>query len=429
MRIALSTSVIQRGRSGVGQYVFSLLRALLPAAALHEFTLFILEEDLPLFGFVAGAMRVVPVSERHRPPIRDILWHQTALPDLVRRLGIDVLHVPSYRRMLWPRPCALVSTIHDLAPFHLERKYDRARMFYGRVVARQLARRQDEIIAVSHATARDVKRFFRVPAGRLTVIPNGADHGQFRPGSQARAHEAVCTPRGISGPFLLYVARLEHPAKNHARLVAAFNRFKAATGSPFRLVLAGGDWHGARTIHDLVRASPFARDISLLGFVPPAELPDWYRAADAFVFPSLYEGFGLPPVEAMACGCPVLSSTSGALEETVGGAAGLLEPLDIGQMQGQLTRISEDRVWSGQLRVAGLARARDFDWGTAGTSTLGVYARAAAQSARSTAPRQRRGRHSGEVRVSTYSLGGNAATALPPPRAACPTSIHHGNTL
>ncbi|HXN48082.1 MAG TPA: glycosyltransferase family 1 protein [Bryobacteraceae bacterium] len=385
MKIALSTSVVQRGRSGVGQHVLSLVRALLPAAARHEFTLFILEEDLPLFSFASGAMRLEPVPERHRPPVRDILWHQAALPRLVRRLGIDVLHVPSYRRMLWPRPCALVATIHDLAPFHLPGKYDWARMFYGRVIARRLAQRQDEIVAVSRATARDVELLFRVPARRVTVIPNGVDHGHFRPGPKAGAIDAVCAPLGLHSPFFLYVARLEHPAKNHAGLIDAFNRFKSATKSTWHLVLAGGDWHGAQTIHNLVRTSPFARDIEILGFVPAASLPDWYRAADVLVFPSLCEGFGLPVLEAMACGCPVLSSTEGALEETVGTAAGRLEPRDVGQIQAQLTRAAADRGWREQLRSAGFSQARAFDWRATAEATLGVYARAASRFARSRA--------------------------------------------
>ena len=376
MKIGLSTSVIQRGHSGVGQYVLSLVRALLPAATAHEFTLFVLEEDLPLFGFAAAAMQLESVAERHRAPLKNILWHQTVLPNLVRRAELDVLHVPSYRRMLWPRPCALVATIHDLAPFHLAGKYDWARMFYGRTIARRLARRQDQIIAVSRLTARDVETFFRVPASRVTVVPNGLDRGQFRPGPPATARIAVCGPRRVSSPFFLYVARLEHPAKNHARLIAAFDGFKAATGSPWQLVLAGSDWHGAEAIHALIRASPYARDIHRLGFVPAADLPDWYRAADVFVFPSLYEGFGLPPVEAMACGCPVLSSARGALAETTGDAAGRLEPDNVSQMQDQLTRVAADAVWRGQLRAAGLARARDFDWQTTATATLGVYARA-----------------------------------------------------
>lgn len=377
MKIALSTSVMQRGRSGVGQYVLSLVRALLPAAEQHEFTLFVLEDDIPLFAFAQGVMRIEPVSESHRSPVRNILWHQTALPDLLRYRGSDVLHIPSYRRMLWSRPCALVSTIHDLAPFHVPGKYDAARMFYGRVVARQLAQRQDELIAVSQVTAGDLETDFQVPRARVTVIANGIDHERFRPGSAEAARAAVCAPRGVTGPFFLYVARLEHPAKNHARLIEAFSRYKAASGSPSKLVLAGSDWHGAETIHQLIVASPFARDIHVLGFVAAEELPLWYRAAEALVFPSLYEGFGLPPIEAMACGCPVLSSTRGALAETVGNAAGRLEPEDIAQMERQLARIAGEPGWRTQLQRAGLIRAANFTWEATAAATFGVYARAA----------------------------------------------------
>lgn len=380
MKIGLSTSVIQRGQSGVGQYVLSLVRALLPAATAHEFTLYVLEDDLPLFAFAASAMKIVLVDERHRPPVKNILWHQTVLPRLVRRAGLDVLHIPSYRRMLWPRPCALVATIHDLAPFHVAAKYSRARMFYGRVVAKRLARRQHEIIAVSQLTARDIETFFHLPAARVTVVPNGLDHARFHPGPAAIARTAVAGPKGIAAPFFLYVARLEYPAKNHARLVAAFNAFKAATGSPWQLVLAGSDWTGAAAIHAIVRASPFTQDIRVLGFVPSHDLADWYRAADVFVFPSLFEGFGLPPVEAMACGCPVLSSRRGALAETVGDAAGLLEPESSAQLQAQLTRAATDSAWRDQLRAAGLAQAHKFDWADTAAATLAVYARAFAQS-------------------------------------------------
>lgn len=376
MKIALSTSVIQRGKSGVGQYVLELVRALLPAAAQHEFTLYVLEADLPLFDFAREAMRLEPVAERHRPPVRNILWHQTALPQRVRRAGIDVLHVPSYRRLLWPRPCALVATIHDLAPFHLAGKYDWARMFYGRVVARALAQRQDEIVAVSAETAAGLKKHFALSADRVTVVPNGLDHARFRPEHDLHTRPSLGVAQGVTAPFFLYLARLEHPAKNHVRLIAAFNAFKAATGSPWQLVLGGGEWHGVGSIHAAVSASPFVRDIIWLGFVPSPELPAWYRAAGVMVFPSLYEGFGLPPIEAMACGCPVLSSRRGALAETVGEAAGWLEPEDVSQMQSQLTRAATDAPWRAGLRAAGLVRARAFDWRATATATLAVYERA-----------------------------------------------------
>ena len=376
MRIGLSTSVIQRGRSGVGQYVLSLVGALLTEASRHEITLFVLEGDLQLFDFARNAVRIIPVAERHRPPVRDILWHQARLPGLVRRHGIQVLHVPSYRRMLWPRPCALVATVHDLAPFHLSAKYDRARMFYGRVVARRLARRQDQIIAVSQLTARDLVRFFAVPAEKVTVVPNGLDHEVFRPDPDGRPEE---DPSGGSiAPFFLYVARLEHPAKNHVRLIEAFTRFKGATESRWRLLLGGGDWRGAEAVRAAAKASPFSSDINLLGFVPPRELPGLYRSAGALVFPSLFEGFGLPPIEAMACGCPVLSSRRGALAETVGSAAANLEPEDIPQMQAQLSRAASDGPWRSELRAAGLARAQSFNWRTTAMATLAVYTQAIA---------------------------------------------------
>ncbi len=377
MNIGLSTSVIQRGHSGVAQYVFGLLRALLPCAGRHRFTLFVLEEDLPLFAFAGSKMERVSVPERYRPPLKDIVWHQTVLPRLARRHRIEVLHVPSYRRMLWPRPCALVATIHDLAPFHLANKYDVKRMFYGRVVARRLARRQDEIITVSRNTGRDIVDFFRLPAERLTMIYNGLDHARFFPASRTGARALMARRRGLRQPFFLYVARLEHPAKNHARLIEAFNRFKAETRSGWQLVFGGADWHGAEVIHALIRQSRFNRDMHCLGFVPDADLPDLYRAAEAFVYPSLFEGFGLPPIEAMACGCPVISSTRGSLGEVVDDAAALVDPEDIHSIKEQMTRVAVEVAFRNQLREAGLKRAQCFNWDKTAAATMNVYARAA----------------------------------------------------
>ena len=155
MKIGFSTSVIQRGKTGVAQYVFALLRAMLAHADKHEFNLFVLEEDLPLFDFAKEKMQLIPVAEKFRPAVKNVLWHQTELPKLAKNLSLDVLHIPSYRRMLWRAPCPLVATIHDLAPFHITGKYDWKRMIYGRVIVKRLARRQDEIIAVSENTARE----------------------------------------------------------------------------------------------------------------------------------------------------------------------------------------------------------------------------------------------------------------------------------
>jgi glycosyltransferase involved in cell wall biosynthesis len=377
MNIGISTSVIQRGRSGVAQYVFALVRSLLAFTKEHQFTLFVLEQDAPLFAFVELKMKIVRVPERYRSAVQNILWHQTTLPGLARQHRLDVLHVPSYRRMLWRKPCALVTTIHDLAPFHVPGKYDRARMFYGRQIVPRLARRQNEIIAVSQTTARDIAHFFKVPPERINMIYNGVDHGRFYPASRETAKILVARRHDLHQPFFLYIARLEHPGKNHVRLIEAFNRFKAETKLDWLLVFGGSDWHGAEVIRDAIRQSPYQRDIRCLGFISDNDLPMWYRAADVFVYPSLFEGFGLPPVEAMASGCPVISSTEGALGEVVENAAAVVDPFDIDSIKSQLAQLAGDESLRRQLIAAGLDRAKHFDWNLAAAATLDVYARAA----------------------------------------------------
>jgi glycosyltransferase involved in cell wall biosynthesis len=379
MRIGLSTSVIQRGQTGVAQHVFALLRALLRRPGGHQFVLFVLEEDLPLFEFASNGMELVAVPERFRPPVKNILWHQSVLPRLCRQHQLEVLHVPSYRRLLWSKPCPLVATIHDLAPFRVAGKYDWARMFYGRIVARALARRQDSVIVISENTAHDVEIFFGLPRERLTVIHNGVDHERFCPGDRDAAKIAVARRHGLSNPFFLYVARLEHPGKNHVPLIAAFEEFKAATRSDWQLAFGGSDWHGAESIHAAIKRSPFAGDIRCLGFVPDIQLPELYRAADVFVYPSLYEGFGMPPIEAMACGCPVISSTCGSLGEVVGDAAAKVEPRDIHSMARELYNLATNSGLRNQLRAAGLAQSRRFDWDRNAADTLKVYERTAAR--------------------------------------------------
>jgi glycosyltransferase involved in cell wall biosynthesis len=379
MRIGISTSVLQRGKTGIAQYLLSLLENFASRETGHEFILFALEEDLPLLEKFRAAAQIVPIEERFRPPISNILWHHTVLPRLVSQLDLDVLHVPSYRRLLGRQPCAMVGTIHDLAPFRLSGKYDWKRMFYGRVVVKQLVRRQHALIAVSHHTAEDVRRFFKPRQDRLFVVPNGIDHSRFFPGDTAAARARVAQRHGLERPFFLYVARLEHPGKNHVRLIEAFNRFKWRTRSDWQLVFGGSDWHGAEAIHEARQISPFAPEIRSLGFVENADLPDLYRAADCFVYPSLFEGFGLPPIEAMACGCPVVSSLRGALGEVVGEAAFPVDPENIEQISESLRVVSGSEVLREQLRQTGLLRAAQFRWDLAAAATLDVYEWAAAR--------------------------------------------------
>jgi glycosyltransferase involved in cell wall biosynthesis len=374
MNIGISTSVIQRGKTGIAHYLFSLLAELKQFTDEHTFTLFVLEEDLPLFDFLEGSMEIVQVAEKHRAPIANILWHQTTLPRLAGQLSLDAIHVPSYRRLIFRAPCAKIGTIHDLAPFHVRGKYDIARMLYGRYVARRLARRQDAIITVSQATANDVHRFFAIPKNKIDVVHNGLNHRRFQPVATSE-DDSVLQHFNLNAPYFLYVARLEHPGKNHVRLIDAFTNFKIATKSNHLLVLGGADWHGAEAIHRAAELSPFSKDIRRGGYISDAQLPSLYRRATAMVYPSLFEGFGMPPVEAMACNCPVICSDRGSLAEIAAPAACIVDPENIPQISEALRRVAIDSQFADNLRRIGLKHAARFNWKHAAAATLAVYER------------------------------------------------------
>ena len=378
MKVGLSATVIQRGKSGVATYVSGLLRGMAARDWPVRLVVFGLEGDRAWFEPWLDACEWVSVPEACRSAPRDIAWHQTVLPRLLRRNGCEVVHIPSYRRILAAPGMPQVATIHDLAPFRLSGKYDALRMFYGRHVVNRLARRVDQIITVSQATASDVGEFFRVPPDRVTVVYNGINHERFRPMEPSEARAKLPATADWDADWWIYVARLEHPAKNHLRLLEAFESFcREEPASRQRLVLAGADWHGADVIHRAIAASPVRDRIHCAGFVSESDLPAWYAGAAALVFPSLFEGFGLPPVEAMACGCPVLCSDRGSLPEVAGGAARMFDPGDTAAITRAMQEIHHDPTARHSLRERGLARAAEFRWDRCADETISLYRRAA----------------------------------------------------
>jgi glycosyltransferase involved in cell wall biosynthesis len=373
VRIGISTSVIQNGRTGIARYVLSLVRELLHFNRDHQFMLFVLKNDRDIFQFAEEGMKVEIVPERFRSPIKNLLWHQFHLPRLVKKHRIDVLHVPTYRRLLWPKPCATVGTIHDLAQFQIKGKYDSARMFYGRSIVPYLAKRQDHIIAISERTAKDITQFLNISQNQLSVVYNGLEHEIFFPGFYDTAKKVTEERFGITGEFFLYVSRLEHPGKNHIRLIEAFTQFKMETRSHWKLVFAGSDWHGSQMIHEAIAHSPFRKDICCLGFVNEKDLPTLYRSAEVLVYPSLFEGFGLPPIEAMACGCPVLCSPRGALSEILGEAAEYINPEDVFGIKLKMMVLATRRKYREHLRERGIVRAKQFSWKKCAKETMDIY--------------------------------------------------------
>jgi glycosyltransferase involved in cell wall biosynthesis len=253
-----------------------------------------------------------------------------------------------------------VATVHDLSQLHVRQKYDAARMFYATRVLPLLIGRQQRIITVSSSTRSDVLSRTSVSADRVSVVPNGVDLSRYAPLDEASAREAALR-LGLREPYLLYVARLEHPGKNHVTLLEAFARLRAA-GLPHKLVLAGPRWNGAEAIDAAVARLGLAEHVVFTGFVAGDDLPGLYAGAAAFVFPSLYEGFGIPLLEAMACGIPSCVANVSSLPEVAGDAALLFDPRDPAAIASALQRLLTDDLLRARLRARGLKRCAEFTW-------------------------------------------------------------------
>jgi len=372
MRIGLLTSAVGGGTTGTGQYILALTRALLTRDNPPDLVLFVLEADLPLFDFCSRRTTMVAVPESHREPDKLSDWLEKQLPELAREQDLDAVHLPDYRRVPWRGDKPLVVTVHDLAPVQKANKKDWQTGFLKRI-ARKPVIRPPVFIATSDFVACGLQSHLNLPQRSIAVIYPGIDHERFHPGPAFEAKTAIDARHDLKQPFFLCVGKLDHPLGNHLSLIAAFNRFKRRSKSRWLLMLAGEDGHGAEAIQTAVRESPYAADIRLLDRVAEEDLPTLFRAADAFVYPTLEEIPDLTVVEAMACGCPVISSQRAVLGEWVGEASSLINPEDMDDFAGKLAAMAGGLDLRERWRRASLAQARKFDWQRNALETMAVY--------------------------------------------------------
>lgn len=309
--------------------------------------------------------RVAPV-ELHRPAVR-ILWQHSAFPFLLARDRVSLFHA-TMNVAPWWTPCPVVVTVHDLAYLRYPEVHPLGRRLYLSALTRLTVRRARAIIAVSRFTREEIVHFFRVPPERIRVIYEGYDPA-FRPLPAAEV-AAFRKRRNLPERYLLYVGNLE-PRKNLPMLVRAFARM--ATQHDAVLVLAGPRGWGYAGLFRLIEALGLQERVYFPGFVPAEELPLWYNAAELFVYPSRYEGFGLPPLEAMACGTPVVVSRASSLPEVVGEAAVQVDPGDVDGLARALLQLLTRADLRAMYRERGLEQAQRFSWPHMARETLLLY--------------------------------------------------------
>jgi glycosyltransferase involved in cell wall biosynthesis len=363
MKMGISAFAGDNGKSGISQYMKHVLKRMPQLSDNDSYVLFMSKSDRSFFDFEHPRIDVVTVADWVGKPMVNILWHLFYLPALLSRHNCDCVYMPAgNRRLAWWYGLPSIGTVHDLSQLHVPGKYDAMRMFYATKILPRMMQRLTHVISVSKSTRKDLVNFAGVNPERIDVVYNGADLEHYSPDHRDQGKQLVLNKYGITNPYILYTARLEHPGKNHVNLLDAFARLKEKSGLPHHLVLAGSPWYGADAIYAVARDLGIEEFVCFAGFVNDSDLPSLYAGADLFVFPSLFEGFGIPLLEAMASGTPVCASNVSSIPEVVKNAGLLFDPEDADDMAASILQIILDNSLRKKLIQRGLRQSALFSW-------------------------------------------------------------------
>jgi glycosyltransferase involved in cell wall biosynthesis len=373
--IAIDYTPAIRQQAGIGRIIRGQVQALVEANPGYDLRLFVV-------GRVSDADRRVaplppagtPIDERNM--VR--LWHRLNLPyprvETFTGGPLDLLHATDF--VLPPsRARHKLLTVHDLAfLFYPDAAMPGLQRYLNVVVPRSVAR-ADHILADSHNTAMDLQNEWNVAPERITVVQGAVEHTRFRPLHDAAGEARVRTRYGIGeDPFILGLSRLE-PRKNFARLIQAFAQARAEVKLPHKLIIGGSKGWLYDEIFASVQSLGVEEWVHFPGFIDDVDLPLLYNAAEFFAYPSLYEGFGLPIVEALACGTPVLAGDNSCLPEAGGPGALYVDAESVDSIAAGLLRLAQDDDLRAELRRAGLAHAARFTWARSAQQLLDAYAK------------------------------------------------------
>lgn len=369
MHIAFDGTTLRPERTGVGYYTEHLLRHAAAQTVDDNLTV-ISNTSVDLTTPLPPHVKTLVAASR----LPRLLWMQTHAPRLLRRINADVVHFTNGMLPL-ASPVPTVVTIHDMSLTMYPAFHPMRRVLLNRPLVNLAARRADAIITVSEAAKRDIVRLYGLDPCRVHVVHEAAAPS-FRVMRDPFELQRVRERYGLAERFILYVGTIE-PRKNLPKLIEAFARRRVAGDLPHQLVCAGPyGWLSADIESQIDRLR--VRDaVRFTGYVPFDDLPALYNLAEMFVFPSVYEGFGLPVIEAMACGTPVVIGRVAALQEVAGDAAECVDPLSVESLGDAIVTLARSRERREDLTRRGLARALGFSWSRAASETLNVYRHAA----------------------------------------------------
>lgn len=322
MKVVIS-GYIGKKITGIGRNLSCLLEHL---DSENQYILYANYDMKKEFNFTKSNIQVKSYNISKNSSIRNLLWTTFIFPIIVLREKADKALIPNFTFLLFKyRPTVVI--IHDLIEFNVPDKFSKVRMLYRTKLADPVtARRADHIITVSQNSKRDLIKFLGVAEDKITVVHNGVDREKFKKMDNERS-DRILTERGWPRDFILYAGTIDHPGKNVMGIIKAYERLRNEKKYVGKLVLAGMPGSGFEAIREYIQNSLWGSDILLTGYVTDMELTALYSRCRVFVFLSLYEGFGIPPLEALSCGAKVVVSNSSALPEVIGDMGELVNPL------------------------------------------------------------------------------------------------------
>ena len=366
LTVTLDVTAVPSRPAGAGRYILDL--------ALHlgrrgdvSLILVARSNDRTRWKELVPAARLEASAPSHRP-LR-LLWEQRTMPGLLRRLHPDVHHSPHYTMPSGRIPPKVV-TVHDLTVFDHPEWHQRSKVALFRRAIRTAAKDAAALICVSATTA-DRLRELLAPVAPVHVVYHGVDHDRFRPSSDSQGDIQAIGRLGIRAPYVAFVGTVE-PRKDVPALVRAFDLVCRAHPS-LQLVIAGAAGWGEAEVAEAIRNIREPDRVVRVGYVPDDAVPAILRQATAVAYPSRAEGFGLPVIEALACGAPVVTTTGSAMEEVADGAALLVDPGDEKALAGALDMLARGDVALGSRRARGLAVARRFNWDATAAGHMAAY--------------------------------------------------------
>lgn len=366
MKIGIDLSVVNINQAGTAIYAHNLVEALKSLSDKDEYRIFAVNQQYDMAQRKTARSRLDTIY-------RDLVWMHGILPWQAWRAQVNVLHVPMGVMPLFV-PCPTIVSILDTTILQMPQNFTVWHRNYSRLLIPLAARRASKILTISEHSKRDIVRQFKVPTEKVVVTYLAAS-AQFRPLSEAKVLEVK--RRYNLDTFILTVGTLE-PRKNISRLLQAFALLRRR-GLACQLVHVGPKgWLYDSVLADVERLG-LEGSVRFWGRVPLDDLVGLYNAAKVFVYPSLYEGFGLPVLEAMACGCPVVASNKSSIPEVVGEAGVTIDPLNVEALAGAINRVLADTTLAQSLHQRGLERASRFSWQRCAQETAAVYHQALGQ--------------------------------------------------